>query len=56
MIATSTTNCYDRGNYGPPNEPQIGHFSPNFHNLPSFSGMTGVATQNYTEQLTSAAE
>merc|ERR1719193_2177868 len=28
-------NGYDR-NYA--SDPQLGHFSPNFHNLPSFSG------------------
>ena len=39
MGSTSATNCYDR-NYGP--EPQLGHFSPNFHNLPSFSGISSA--------------
>ena len=37
QMGTTSTNGYDR-NYGPPNEPQLGHFSPNFHNVPSFSG------------------
>ena len=39
MGSTSATNCYDR-NYA--SDPQIGHFSPNFHNLPSFSGISSA--------------
>ena len=35
----SAANGYDR-NYA--SDPQLGHFSPNFHNLPSFSGISSA--------------